>query len=481
MKRRVLALILALILIPTLVPGQVSAAQVMSLPEPAFEPLALGTRPQPQAKTYSVTMTCSGSGKAELYNTAAGAGESIYFLADPDPGYRLSDNCGYYRPEEGAVSSDVALYYIGANLYELVMPAGDVVLELEFVKITTASHNVKLNVAAGGMASVDQMTAKKGESLFVEVITSPDYYNPTVKAYSGGREVRTYYLSTVSGVRLYELFMPEGDLEIQVNFKKIYNSVTVTVENGLGGTAVADVAEAKQDKLVTLTCIPDAGYRVARITGVDNLTDNGNGTYTFTMPDKAVDIRVLFVRMENPFLDVNETQFFYLPVLWAVENGITSGISAEAFGPFQDCNRAQVVTFLWRAAGSPEPTTENPFTDVQAGSWYEKPVLWAVENGITNGLTAATFGPTSVCNRAQVVTFLHRAQGSPVPALEENPFADVQSGSWYEQPVLWALENGITTGTTATTFNPTGRCQRAQVVTFLHRADQISAPLPEEG
>ena len=139
-----------------------------------------------------------------------------------------------------------------------------------------------------------------------------------------------------------------------------------------------------------------------------------------------------------------------------------------------------MVTFLWRAAGSPAPeSTGNPLTDVPEGTWYTDAVLWAVEKGITNGLTADTFGPNSLCNRAQVVTFLHRAHGSRTPGLQENPFTDVEAGSWYELPVLWALENGVTTGASETTFNPNGQCLRAQVVTFLYRADQIPEPAPD--
>ena len=122
---------------------------------------------------------------------------------------------------------------------------------------------------------------------------------------------------------------------------------------------------------------------------------------------------------------------------------------------------------------------KNPFTDVAEGTWYTDAVLWAVEQGITNGLTESTFGPNAVCNRAQVVTFLHRAKDSQAPQLQENPFTDVEAGSWYEAAVLWALENGVTTGATETTFNPGGQCLRAQVVTFLYRADRIPEPEPE--
>ena len=551
MKHRALTLILALCMIFVMMPGQADAVRFWALPEVVATPMTQGVHPQPLAKTYTITMTFSGSGKAELYNATAVAGESIYFLADPAPGYKVSfDKCGYYS--ESGQQSGVRLIYIGANLYELVMPAGDVVLDLEFVKITTVSHNVKLTIGAGGMASVDQNTAKKGESLFVEVITGPGYSAPSVRTVSGGKEDQGHYLGTVDGARLYEVLMPDADVEILVNFerngpytvdslvetaggslvlshKSAYELETVTVtakpdrgyrvasvtarhaqlhqekenvwtfsmprfseqirisfepiaypvraslEVAVGGTVALSADSATIGQIVTLTCVPDPGYRVARITGA-KVTDEGNNTYTFVMGDAAVELKVLFQRQENPFLDVNETQFFYDPVQWAVEEGITSGISAEAFGPFQDCNRAQVVTFLWRAAGSPEPVAaRNPFTDVPEGGFYHKAVLWAVENGITNGLTETTFGPTAVCNRAQVVTFLHRANGSPAAVQEENPFTDVQSGSWYEAPVLWALENGITTGSDANHFNPSGQCLRAQVVTFLYRAAQLSS------
>jgi len=171
------------------------------------------------------------------------------------------------------------------------------------------------------------------------------------------------------------------------------------------------------------------------------------------------------------FLDVPAGSFYAEPVRWAVEAGITNGIADFTFGPNAACNRAQVVTFLWRAAGKPEPTgTENPFADVEKGSFYEKAVLWAVENGITNGSDATHFNPTGVCNRAQVVTFLHRAFGEPAVENAANPFTDVPADDWYTAPVLWAVENGITNGLSATEFGPNTSCNRAQIVTFLYRA-----------
>ena len=187
---------------------------------------------------------------------------------------------------------------------------------------------------------------------------------------------------------------------------------------------------------------------------------------------------VLLLQSSNPFVDVNETHYFYESVLWAVEKGITSGISATEFGPALTCSRAQVVTFLWRYAGSPAPkSARNPFKDVEVGRWYSNAVLWAVEQGITSGISATEFAPNQPCNRAQVVTFLWRLMQQPEPTRADKIFTDVESGSWYEKPVLWAQERGITAGTSVNTFSPSGVCQRAQVVTFLYRTD---APPPAE-
>ena len=174
---------------------------------------------------------------------------------------------------------------------------------------------------------------------------------------------------------------------------------------------------------------------------------------------------------QTPFDDVEPGSFYENPVAWALANGITNGIDAAHFNPLGQCQRAQVVTFLWRAAGKPEPTTtENPFTDVKETDFFYKAVLWAVENGITNGVSATEFGSYLPCNRAQVVTFLWRAQGCPVNASAANPFTDVEAGTWYEMPVLWALDRGVTNGISATEFGVNTICNRAQIVTFLYRA-----------
>ena len=175
--------------------------------------------------------------------------------------------------------------------------------------------------------------------------------------------------------------------------------------------------------------------------------------------------------LEPVFSDV-AADGFYSPALdYCYDRGWVTGVSADAFAPENSCMRAQVVTFLWRAAGEPEPVSgENPFADVKEGDFYYNAVLWAVENGITTGTDETHFSPFAVCNRAQVVTFLWRAFGQPECAATEHPFTDVESGSWYEQPVLWAVENGITAGMSADSFGPVAQCNRAQIVTFLYRA-----------
>ena len=199
-------------------------------------------------------------------------------------------------------------------------------------------------------------------------------------------------------------------------------------------------------------------------------TENGDGPFA---KEEKLTIVSNDPTEQNPFSDVPEDQYYYEPVLWAVEEGITTGTGdGSTFSPSRACTRAQVVTFLWRAAGCPEPQSmTHNFTDVVAGSYYEKAVIWAVENGITSGKgSATTFKPDLTCTRAEVVTFLWRALDEPTPNSTVNPFPDVPANSYYEQAVLWAVENGITTGKGNGNFAPTEDCTRAHVVTFLYRA-----------
>ena len=155
---------------------------------------------------------------------------------------------------------------------------------------------------------------------------------------------------------------------------------------------------------------------------------------------------------------------------WAVENGVTDGLSATTFGPYESCTRAQIVTFLWRAAGSPEPKTASSFTDVPVSTYYAKAVAWAVENGITNGMTETTFAPNETCTRGQSVTFLHRVLKGTASGSAN--FTDVKSDAFYADAINWAVANNVTNGTSNTTFSPNADCTRAEIVTFLYRAYQ---------
>ncbi len=171
----------------------------------------------------------------------------------------------------------------------------------------------------------------------------------------------------------------------------------------------------------------------------------------------------------NPFEDVKTSDYFFKPVLWAVDRGVTTGLSETAFGPGSPCTRAQVVTFLWRAAGKPAAGGVNPFEDVKRDAYYYDAVIWAVNNGITTGISANTFGPNEKCTRGQIVTFLWRAQGKNA-ANAANPFEDVSSEAYFYDAVLWAVDKGVTTGLSESSFGPNSTCTRAQIVTFLYRA-----------
>ena len=175
--------------------------------------------------------------------------------------------------------------------------------------------------------------------------------------------------------------------------------------------------------------------------------------------------------IENPFKDVKKKEYYYDSVLWAVSNEITNGMTSTEFMPDKICTRGQIVTFLWRAKGQPEPeSTENPFKDVKKGDYFYKAVLWAVEEGITNGTGKGVFSPNADCTRGQVATFLWRSMDEPAPNSQKHNFKDIKKGEYYYDAVLWAVEHGVTNGTSATTFAPNSPCTRGQIVTFLYRA-----------
>ena len=241
-------------------------------------------------------------------------------------------------------------------------------------------------------------------------------------------------------------------------------TVTVSPKNAVGGTTV------------TVTVKPNDGYVLETLTVIDKngdelkLTDKGNGKYTFTMPGSKVEVKATFMEdnsVLNFFYDVPNDAFFYEAVKWAVKSGVTNGLTDTMFGPYEPCTRAQIVTFLWRAAGSPEPKAMSSFADVLPDAYYAKAVAWAIENGITTGTGDGKFSPDATCTRAQAVTFLFRisktsADGTPA-------FSDVATDAYYAEAVKWATDNGITNGISGDLFGPDNDCTRAQIVTFLWR------------
>ena len=230
---------------------------------------------------------------------------------------------------------------------------------------------------------------------------------------------------------------------------------------------------------MTVTVKPDSGYVLETITVTDKngneltLKDKGDGKYTFTMPRSAVTVKATFMEdntVLNFFYDVPNDAYYYEAVKWAVEKGITSGIGNDLFGSNDPCTRAQIVTFLWRAAGSPEPKALSSFTDVPADAWYAKAVAWAVENGVTAGVGEGLFGSDDTCTRAQSVTFLFKALKAA--AKGQADFKDVSASDWYAQAVAWAVENDVTAGVGGGLFGSGDDCTRAQIVTFLFKAYQ---------
>ena len=254
-------------------------------------------------------------------------------------------------------------------------------------------------------------------------------------------------------------------------------SYSVSVDDVKHGTVTVSPKSASKGDTVTITAAPDKGYTLESLTVLDKdgkaleLTDKGSGKYTFVMPAGKVTVKAVFMddnTMLNFFTDVHAEDYYYDAVLWAAQKGITGGMSDTLFAPNAACPRAQIVTFLWRAAGSPEPSALSSFNDVPSDKYYAKAVAWAVENGITVGTTATTFSPDDTCTRAHGVTFLYRA-AKATASVGASAFTDVADSAYYADAVKWATAQGITKGISSTLFGPDETCTRAQIVTFLYR------------
>lgn len=322
-----------------------------------------------------------------------------------------------------------------------------VIWESSDTAVATVKDGIVTAVAAGNAT----ITAKAGEKTATCAVTVTNPSNSGSSSGGGG-----------SSTPRYAVTVPD---------KTENGSLSVSSKN------------AKKGSDVTVTATPDKGYEVDDIVAKDakgnklTLKDNGDGTYTFTMPASKVTVTAAFAEKkaepivpEKLFADVSAEEYYYEAVKWASENGVTGGIGENLFGAKLPCTRAQIVTFLWRAAGSPEPKGMSGFVDVSADAYYAKAVAWAVEQGIVSGTSATTFNPDAVCTRAQSVAFLYRAFGEKVN--KAAGFSDVSADAYYADAVAWAVENGVASGIGGGLFAPDQDCARGQIVAFLYRAYQ---------
>ena len=357
--------------------------------------------------------------------------------------------------------------------FPTTMPAGDMTITAQWtLNRYTISYNLNNGTATG---NPDSYTVES-DAITLNTPTRPGY---TFTGWSG---------TGLDGENNMTVTIPTGSTgERSYTAHWRYNgggsggssSYPITIPGKTeNGTVTVSPRSAEKGDTVTITAKPDSGYQLDDLTVTDKngkelkLTDKGNGKYTFTMPASKVEVNATFVKEVeiSPFSDVSTSAYYYEAVKWAQEKGITGGIGNGLFGPNQPCTRAQIVTFLWRAAGSPEPKSMSSFSDVSADSYYAKAVAWAVENGITTGTGDGKFSPDATCTRAQSVTFLFRAIGKLVDSKAE--FSDVLTDSYYANAVAWAVENGVTNGIGDGLFGPDNSCTRAQIVTFLFRAYQ---------
>ena len=479
--------------------------------------------------TYTVTVGNDGNGTGTATPSTAAAGTTITLTATP--------NKGYHFKEWQVISGGVTI-----KDDKFLMPNDNVEVRAIFEKDAPTEYTITVTSGGNGTASASHAKAVVDTEITLTATPDKGYHFKEWEVMSGGVTIENNKFT-----------MPDGNVEVKAIFEKDAPTEFTITFDGNGGTPsvdsmttidqklsslprasrrgsyrflgwyLADGAEITTDTVFsantivyahwtytggggssgysyytikatagtggsispsgsisvregrdqTFTITPDKGYAVANVK-IDGKSIGAVKSYTFENVRRTHTIEVIFMKANgNPqagvFVDVATGSYYEDAVDWAVENGITQGTDDTHFAPDGICTRAQAVTFLWRAAGSPAPKTNTmPFTDVNAGSYYYDAVLWAVENGITKGTSDTTFSPNMICTRAQIVTFLWRSEKSPA-AGTANPFADVKSTAYYAGAVLWAVKENITKGTTSTTFSPNADCTRAQIVTFLWR------------
>lgn len=340
-------------------------------------------------------------------------------------------------------------------------------------------HKVTVAQPTNGSVTASSATAKEGETVTLTITADSGYEPADLNVTTADGTPITVTNNTFT--------MPATDVTVSATFRKVDSgssggsgptNYSITPPSDVAnGTVQVSPSRASKGSTVTITVTPDQGYELSSLTVEDrqgkalDLTDKGDGMYTFTMPASSVSIQAAFREIVDevtpPFTDIREEDYYYDAVLWAVENGVTNGTGADTFSPDVTVSRAQMITFLWRAHGAPKATGSNPFTDVSADDYYYDAVLWAVENGVTTGTGGDTFAPHAPVSRAQAVTFQWRAAGSP--AASGSGFDDVAGDAWYTDAVTWAVSEEITNGTGGNHFSPDAVVSRAQAVTFLYR------------
>ena len=416
----------------------------------------------------------SGSTDLSAYNFKV-EGEKLTWMGTPAFGaytLTITDANDVYAPVSTSFelkTADVIAKYDASN--KALVKASDAITEEQFAAYLQAISAV----------SVDGTSYAASDKGAVTIIKNGGVIDLTAQPFSKGEGASYNLVVKATGYQ---------DLTFTVTTAKKSNSGSGSSSSSSSGSSYAvsapstkngDVTvspkNASKGDRVTVTVTPDKGYELDKLTVKDasgnklKLTDKGNGKYTFTMPGSKVTVSAEFVEEQaaSIFADVPTDAYYAKAVEWAVKKGITNGKANGLFGSNDPCTRGQIVTFLWRAAGSPAPkgTAKVP-ADVLPGSYCYDAVAWAIENGVTNGFADGSFGVNSTCTRGQSVTFLYRALGTDPTTV--NGFTDVAAGDFYAEAVAWAVENGVTNGTTDSTFSPSNGCTRAQIVTFLYRA-----------
>ena len=443
-----------------------------------FPAATVGYATAPDALEVTVTNTGSAA-TGELIATLSGGASSAFTLTNANiSSIDNPDRTAEFTvvPKTG-LSSGIYTEIVTVSGVNIVSKSFEVSFTVNAVAPTTytvtfdpnggSGDPTSVSVSAGGTLSSLPTPTHSGSYSFVGWYTAPTGGTPVTTSTVFNSNATIYAQWTYTGGS-YTPSSDSDDDDDEPTYK-----VETEISDNVGGTVSSDRRTAEAGDKVTITVTPDRYYKVDGVVVRDSsgkkipVTDNKDGTFTFKMPASKVIVEPVF-SWDNPFADVAEDAYYAPAVEWALKNDVTGGTTATTFSPNAGCTRAQIVTFLWRAAGCPEPAGTNSFTDVSADAYYAKAVAWAVEQGITSGTGGGKFSPGALCTRGQSMAFLYRAAGSP-EVFDDISFTDVSTGSYYADAVAWAAQNGITSGNGNGTFSPGSDCTRAQIMTFLYR------------